>query len=227
MKMTLKSLVCGGVVGCLFLAGCARDTYLAAGQRAVSTPELPRIFATPSLYLLTNNSGFVANVRSEGARGTSTGRIYGDGPRLFYTPAENQRDTKYGPAGRFSFIWDATKNSGVVLSEALQGYAPISLMGAGPATNLVVEPSGRGRTVTADFENGTRVQFEASGYSREGVPERITGTAPAFTATFDKVVSEKPPPELFKVPEGFTAYRSPEAMVDELALRFRNLKKNY
>jgi len=222
MKMNNIVPACAFGLCVLFASGCAHDRFLNADQTAVVTPQPPPILATPAVYLLTNNAGFLANVRIEEQRGASSGRLYGSGTHLFYAPDEKSHATKHGPTGGFSFIWDAAKNSGIVICEALQGYAPISHSGNGSITNVTVELG----LVTATLRDGSQIKFQsASKTGKAGIPERVTGGTPAFNAVFEKVQSEVPPPEVFKVPDGLTAYQSMEAMVDEMAFRYRNLKR--
>jgi hypothetical protein len=213
------------------LAGCARDRYVLTDRSGVTAPQPPPILTTPAVYLLTNNAGFVANLRLEEQRGTSAGRLIARGPKLFYAPEEKKQASKYVPSGGFSFIWDAEQGKGYVLSEALQGYAPISHTGAGTVTNVTIESTPTARSasavvLTAQLSNGTVAKYECNpGPAGGGPPQRIIGGPPPFNAIFEKARLEAPPAEVFGVPNGFTAYSSAEAMVDEISVRYRNLKR--
>lgn len=230
METRKLKLGCALAMSVVLLGGCARDRLVIAEQSTVMSPQPPPLLATPAVYLLTNNNGFLADVQLEDHLGKSSGRLFANGAKLFYAPVEKKRPRKYGPSGGFSFLWDAAKGEGYVLSEALQGYAPIS-HSAGGATNLTLRTAGEaGRataaTLTAQMSNGKSVEYQASsGPGSDGVPSRIAGGQPPFSATLEKVRAEPPPAEVFQVPSGFTAYKSGEAMVDELAIRYRNLKR--
>jgi hypothetical protein len=129
---------------------------------------------------------------------------------------------------------------GFLLSEALQGYAPIS--SSARLTNMVAVPIEgsaqifeghpcRKEQVTVRMTDGRGVVVEVLKAADLGeFPLQITSTARGapLTITFSKVRLEPPPASLFTPPESFTKYSSAEAIVDELALRQRNLKKrNY
>lgn len=223
-----KILVCAAAV--VLLAGCARDQIFITGQSTLLSPQPPPIFSTPAVYLLTNSSGVLAKVRIEDHLGKSHGRLFARGTKLFYAPEEKKLPRRYGPSGGFSYLWDAAEGKGYVLSEALQGYAPISHSSTGP-TNILVRAAESGSglravVLTAQMANGKSIDFEANGGVQDnGLPARVSGGNPPFSATFEKVRSEPPPAEVFVVPEGFTPYKSGEAMVDELAVRYRNLKR--
>jgi hypothetical protein len=231
MRIRETTIFCSLGLVLTLLAGCARNSYVLTDRSGVMSPQPPPFLSTPAVYLLTNNNGFMANVRVEEQRGTSTGKLYARGAKFFYAPEEKKRPARYGPSGGFSFLWDAARNEGVVLSEALQGYAPISHSGAGTITNVMIERASAGGdavnvSLIAHLLNGKQAKFEARpAAGRSAPPERLVGGTAPFNATFDKVRPEAPPAEMFRVPEGFTAYSSAESMVDEMAIRYRNLRR--
>jgi hypothetical protein len=65
----------------------------------------------------------------------ASGQLLARGTKFFFDPAPPSG--KPSRAGQSSFIWDATTRQGFLLSEALQGYAPIAATVG--FTNLVVQ----------------------------------------------------------------------------------------
>jgi hypothetical protein len=225
-------------------SGCAGRRSDDSAFRRVFTPHTPSLFSSLSALLLTNSPGFSAlatirapeNIPGEAAR---EGHLLARGPQLVFAPTHEPSPGKRTPRGGFSFLWKAPENRGFVLSEALQGYAPISARLA--ATNLVVDP-GPG-TPAPEKIAGYRCHLthaiihlgDGSVYSYEvaradelnGFPVRIrsAGNTPAFDLTLSKITTTPPPADVFAVPDGFAPYNSPEALVDELAARQLNLKR--
>jgi hypothetical protein len=158
-----------------------------------------------------------------------SGQLLSRGSKLFFEPEHTSG--KQARAGQFSFIWDATSNKGYILSEALQGYAPIA--SAVWCTNLFVQ----GSSTTAEKVEGYRVErttavvvasdgkqsrFEVS-RARDlgGLAIRIGSIEDPspFTVRLSQIRLEQPPENLFLPPDGFTGYESEEAMMNELAAR--------
>jgi len=178
--------------------------------------------------LLTNNTGFSARVNIEGTPYTGAGMLFGRNGKLLFVPDATKTD-KRTPAGRYSFIWNIAKGEGIVLSDALQGWAPMSLSSLGAVADVVFEgasPAAGGALsgLKATLADGRKVQFTASQGSG-GVPLQIHGGEPVFNARLARVSLKAPDAAMFEVPRGFTAYSSPESMVDEMAARFRTLKR--
>jgi hypothetical protein len=228
----------------MLATGCAsrRDSARQGGFMRVFTPQPPSFLTSRAAVLLTNWPGFSAQVEvqaggSPGQERNSSGQLFGRGSKLLYAPVSGEgSDTRRQPAG-YSFIWDVAENRGYVLSEALQGYAPVS--SSLRVTNVDVGTSKTGAqkfaghpcdsvTATARTADGVAAEFELlRAMDLNGFPVRIQGdgkTSP-FTLSFSKVRLEAPPTALFSPPSDFTKYISPETMADELAGRQNNLKR--
>ena len=229
--------------GFLFL-GCSSDhqTMMRSGYGRVVTP-LPAAFLTsPAALLFTNTEGFSARVElqtesSLGGRKIYSGELLGRGGMLLYAPDDEEITEKKQQPGNYSFVWNVAEHRGFVLSEALQGYAPVIsalqitnfqiLRGNSPAERIGGHPCESFRALSVSSE-GTATAFDFyRTVDLKGLPLRITSitNTPAFTLTLSKVRLESPAVNVFLPPEEFTKYNSPEAMADELAARQHNLRR--
>ena len=62
----------------------------------------------------------------EGHTDVISGELMGQGGKLLFTPQATGSRGKHMREAKISFIWDVAEGRGYILSEALQGYAPIS-----------------------------------------------------------------------------------------------------
>jgi hypothetical protein len=182
--------------------------------------------------MLMNSPGFSARVMASGSSGplsSGSGRLVAQGGKFFFEPTEGAG--KHARAGGFSFIWDATTNRGYILSEALQGYAPIASVvrytnlafKSAPTTVAKIEGHPiEQATLVVDGSDGKQSRFEVSrARDLAGLPIRIasTGEPAPYNITLSQIRVELPPAKLFLPPDGFIAYPSEEAMMTELAAR--------
>ncbi len=115
-------------------AGCAHSEKSGGGTSAFEArpaPVAPIFLNGPMALLLTNVEGFRARVVLES--GTSApgaplaaGELLVHGGKMLFAPASKADASKKARAPESAFIWDVTTNSGYVLNEPLQGYAPLS-----------------------------------------------------------------------------------------------------
>jgi len=230
-------------VGSALLSGCSHKDMPDVPEPPLTglmAPRPPVLLTGPAAFLVTNASGFSARVAASGTMAgelNEPGELLGLGTRLLFAPASDKPLDKHSPAGGFSFVWDVAEGSGFLMSEALQGYAPIS--SSARLTNMVSSPIEgsvqifeghpcRKEQVTLRMTDGRGAIVEVLKAADLGeFPLQITSTVRGspLTITFSKVRLEPPPASLFSPPNSFTKYSSAEAMVDELALRQRNLKK--
>jgi hypothetical protein len=227
------------------ITGCSHsgDSYMREKAfTAVVTPHSPTFFTGAAAVLLTNAGSFSAQVtvQAEGfddRERNVSGQLFGRGSKLAFAPETEQQAPKNQKVGVFSFLWDVRENRGYVVSEALQAYAPAS--SSLQVTNVSISPlnvapqkfnghpceSVRAAVYKSD---GTVSSFEVlRATDLNGFPMRIvseTNSAP-LSLTFSKIRFEAPAPDVFAPPDGFSKYVSPEAMVDELAARQRNLRR--
>lgn len=236
-------------LGCLMAAvflffGCSSEhqTMMHSGYGRVVTPLPPAFLTSAAAFLFTNTQGFSARVEFQAESSLGTPKIYsgellGRGGLLLYAPdGEDMTEKKQAP-GNYSFVWNVPEHRGFVLSEALQGYAPVTsalqitnfqiITGSSPAERIAGHPCESARALAVSAEgNGTAFDFYRA-IDLRGFPIRITSitNTPAFTLTLSKPRFESPAANVFSPPEGFTKYTSPEAMADELAARQHNLRR--
>jgi hypothetical protein len=202
----------------------------------------PDFLGAPVTVVLTNLNGFSAHIVStKTAPGsspkTTSGDLLGREGRLVFQPTLPIKGKKMQREGGLFFIWDETRDSGYVLSEALQGYAPIkseieppSLLGI---TNQDIQEIVDGHPchryqAAVQLDDGSQRHFtlwEADDVSH--FPVRIEGDdgPEHMTWDFSDIRLEYPSQELFSPPDGFTLYASSVNMMNELILRDATLAK--
>jgi hypothetical protein len=195
----------------------------------IYTPQVPVFLSGPASALLTNTEGFSARatVRGDSAFPGSEfveGELLGRGSKLVFAPGKTEPENKQLRLGAFSYIWDVASGTGFLLSEALQGYAPVA--STLRVTNLVYESGGSPpREVTAFMNDGSKTVFRVwPGDTRKEFPSRIEarGTLP-LTVSLAKIRLQSPPADLFVPPDSFSKYPTADALADEIAVRQHNL----
>lgn len=206
------------------------------------TPLPPPFLTGPAAFLFTNWPGFSARVEVPPQSGVATdrpatGQLLGRGTRLFYAPETDATADARHARGGYSFIWDVSEKRGYVLSEALQGYAPVAAdlpvtnvvlqIGKAAAQRLAGHPCESAEAVV-QMADSTTAGFEIfRAIDLNGFPLRVESVtnSSVFTLNLSKVRLEQPPAEVFAPPDGFTKYSSAEVMADELAARQNNLRR--
>jgi hypothetical protein len=220
----------------LLASGCSPNHSRPSGvamSEGEFLPRPPSFLTGPIVVLLTNSTGFSARLTMASPSSSHTravsGQLIGRDARFFFEP--EQAAGKQARAGRFSFIWDASKSGGYILSEALQGYAPIasdlrftnlSTQSSQAAAEKVKGHPVDRTTVVVFGSDGTQSRLEVSrDLDLGGLPVRIDSLeAPVpATMTLTQIRLGVPAEKLFLPPEGFTKYPSEEAMMNELAAR--------
>jgi hypothetical protein len=193
--------------------------------------------------LLTNLDGFSAHVelqnQSLAPTSSGSGELLGRGDKFFFAPAPKSFARKEARLAGFSFIWDVSENRGYLLSEALQGYAPLSANSH--FTNILSRPNGavaktvsghecQAEEVSIHSSGGSTAQFEVwRANDLKAFPIRILTANPANSPAlnFSNVKLEPPSLRLFQPPDGFTKYESPEGMMSEMAMRQQYMKHSH
>jgi hypothetical protein len=208
----------------------------------VFAPQFPDFLKAPMGLLLTNGAGYSAQLEAQNpslpmAERTTSGQLLSRGGKLLFAPQQIELDQKSERAGGFMFIWDVSAGTGFVVSEALQGYAPVSTEMR--ITNIIDQArvssgqkiAGHGCSptdVTMQFNDGTATILEAcraADLSGLAVQFRSLSNSNPRVVTLSKIRPQVPARELFAPPDGFSRYTSPEAMADEIAARQRNLRR--
>lgn len=217
------------------VAGCASHHEAREDLRFdVIAPRPPAFLIGPASVLITNAAPFSAlvtvdtvstNAKTHGL----SGQLLGDGTRLVFSPAHGDR----------TFIWDAAARKGYVLSEALQGYAPVASPvqitnittvseTAGPAADRVNGHPGHEVEVSLAMSDGTAARFSIWRASDlNGFPVRIktVGTEKPFELNISEMRPAKLSQDIFTPPDSFTKYSNPDVMGGELMARKSKPKK--
>ena len=223
------------------LSGCAHDPRPgeAAASAAGGFAEEPPVFLKGAVaMLLTQVDGFSAHITMTNGASSPTGQgvaaeLRGQTGKLALTPARGQ--AKSNRAG-ISIIWDVAQGRGNVLSEALQGYAPVAVrVTPTNLTSLLVSATqevinghpSQQELATVTMSDGSSANFHVwRATDLKRFPVRISDATNSvnFVLNLSNIRLESPPADVFTLPEGFTRYQSPEEMMAELMIRQRNLR---
>ncbi len=227
------------VAAAVVAAGCAH--WRNKDRIGLIPPPVPPFLNGPMAVLLTNASGFSCHVAmttgSPPIPGeTVSGQLLCRGAQLLFAPDAHWLAGKRFARGAFSFVWDVAAQRGYLLSETLQGYAPISSQVR--ATNVLAVASRAAsekvgghqcqRTeVEVDSSDGSKAPFQVWRASDlKAAPLRIATAAPGrVIVNFSKIRDEAPSSRLFVPPDGFTRHDSAETMMAEMAMRQESLKR--
>ncbi|MDB6020918.1 MAG: hypothetical protein JWQ04_775 [Pedosphaera sp.] len=213
----------------ILAAGCSgRDAKHRGFVEEVIAPKPPAFFVGPASALLTNVFSFSAKLTLELPGDTNrlhafSGQLLGQGSHLLFAPERNDR----------TFIWDVRDHGGYVLSEALQGYAPVTspiqvtnlataAEIAGPGSDRVNGHPGHEVEVNVASNDGSTARFSIwRAADLNGFPVRIKSLSDAnpFIINLSDVRPATLSPSLFLPPDGFTKYSTPDSMAGELMVR--------
>jgi hypothetical protein len=210
------------------------------GQRGAIPPAF---LSGPAGAVLAGGGVFVGHMTIESQVAPSAGRprrvvgdlLARDGLFLFAPEVRGRRS-------RINYIWDAGKQSGFGISEALEGYGPCST--SIHFTNLTELSRDMGRPAQSWHGHSCRLwdQTVAGGdgsshrfrvwkaIDRNGLPIRIEsveegGGTPKLVIEFTQIEAQSPAESAFRPPADFTRYDSLDILLSELALRQRNLRR--
>jgi hypothetical protein len=230
----LATLVLGGMLLAQSLCGCAHGRRhnvegLGADRRL---PKLTSLFAGPVSMLLTNTGGYQSEMTiswNETPPLKVSGQLFVSGGRI---RIEAETDgSKRANTGGFGLIWDVAANRGYVISEPLQGYAPIEgtirvtniTTGALPDQPEKIENHLADKAQVVVLESdGQMLHFQlARAQDLGNLPLQINSIDPAnsYQLALTKIQPLTPSEELFLPPDGFTKYDSETALLAELTAR--------
>ena len=224
----------------LVAAGCAHSKN--KDRIGLIPPPVPSFLNGPMAVLLTNSPGFSCHVvmtsGSPPVPGeTVSGQLLCRGSQLLFAPDAHWLGGKRFARAGFIFVWDVGAQQGYVLSEALQGYAPISspvqatnvLPLRGHAASESVEGHHCQRTeFEVESSDGSKAPFQVWRASDlKAAPLRIANAAPGrpVIVNLSNIRPEAPASRLFVPPDGFTRHDSAETLMAEMAMRQENLKR--
>jgi hypothetical protein len=220
------------VLNALCFVGCNSDRHNISPEEAV-IPKPPAFLIGPAGVLLTNVSGYVATLSFQQLDPADkspilSGHILAQGSHLLFAPVKGDK----------TYIWDVQQHSGYVLSESLQGYAPISSMTqissilttsatAGPASDKVNGLGGHTAEISIALNDGSTARFSVwRAADFDDLPVRIktlTASAP-FELNLSEVRHTTFSTNVFLPPDGFARYASPELLNTELLARKSKLR---
>ncbi len=188
--------------------------------------------------LLTNIDGFSAKLDETvpGSTRHLSGELIGREGRLIFQPTRAKRKKDKDATGLF-FIWDSKRENGFVLSEELQGYAPVSsnlkvtnvsMTPAAPPTETIGEHPCHHVEVALSLADGGTARFEewlADDLKQFPVRIHAINSRVPATVSFSEVRLELAAPQLFNPPQGFTQYANAVALMNELMMRQSTLKQ--
>jgi hypothetical protein len=224
------------------LAGCASEKKQEAALGRLGDEAPPAFLVGPASIALTNFDGFSANVVSTTSAAAEaraySGEVIARQGRLIFQPFTTARIKKGRIVrGGIFFIWDAVRQRGYVLSEALQGYAPIAApsqitivtpenMAQPPAERVNGHPCHRSGKMLVLRDGSTAKLTEWQADDLKGFPVRVRAESggQVVTADFSEVRLDVPGLELFAPPGGFTQYASGAALINELMIRESSMK---
>jgi hypothetical protein len=205
----------------------------------------PDFLAGPVWVSLTNFDGFSADVRSTSsatsapsAARTASGQLLERQGRLIFQPltTANIKKGKIIRGGMF-FIWDSVGQHGYVVSEALQGFAPISaasritIVTAESKEAVAEQANGHAchriekTTALSDGSIAKLTEWRADDLNRFPVRVRMESGDRLTTVDLSNIRLDLPAMELFSPPGAFTQYASAAALINELMIRESSLKK--
>jgi hypothetical protein len=234
-----KAILLSCVIFTLWASGCAHTdqrTSFAHGGPATLVPKLTSVTTWPLALLLTNGGGFESEFTmtltdASGAPLKLSGPLLVRGGKLRLEAAFDKSSDKSARMGSFGVIWDEAAHQGYVLSEALQGYAPIT--GLVRCTNLLIQViAGKNERIEGhpvDTANVTVMGTDGQTITAQLLRAQDLGNLPLqidsqnsphpFTLALSKIQTIVPKEELFFPPYGFTKYPDETVMLDELETR--------
>ncbi|HWI57877.1 MAG TPA: hypothetical protein VNZ22_11670, partial [Bacillota bacterium] len=169
LARTLPFGLCLAVLAVL-VGGCAHSRKAKAREVTMGfvAPPPPAFLAGPMAVLLTNTGGFSARVAFQTPQlslpgEVQSGELLARGSKFLFAAHRNKAIERYILPGGYSFLWDVAENRGYLLSEALQGYAPVSLDLR--VTNLVAHAN---QAVSQQFEGHPCTTEEATAQLSDG-----------------------------------------------------------
>jgi hypothetical protein len=237
--------ICGTVLlglAAAFLCGCASRHPGPVYHAGDENP--PDFLIGPVTVVLTNLNGFSAHVISTiTAPGetplTASGELLGREGKLIFQPTLAIKGKRARTEGGLFFIWDEPRRSGYVLSEALQGYAPIKstvesagqldITKEGVAEEVNGHPCHRceAEVVLLSGLKSHLTLWQADDARHFPVRIEAVEGPSRMTLDFSEIRLEYPAQELFMPPDGFVPYASSVALMNELIVRDASLAKKH
>jgi hypothetical protein len=243
----------GITLAAALLAGCASEKSQEAALAHMGDESPPDFLTGPASLALAGFDGFSANAvsttsdnsllfpaaASEGAGPrAASGQLIGRKGQIIFQPMStaNAKNGKIVRGGMF-FIWDTSRQSGFVVSEALQGFAPISApcqitdltpVNQEPPPEAVNGHPCHRIEIIAALSNGSTAkltEWRADDLNRFPVRLRSESGGRRTTVDFSDIRLDIPSAALFSPPADFTQYAGASALINELMIRESATKK--
>jgi hypothetical protein len=242
INMKIRGNIVLFVVTAALLCACSSRHVEAIYHAGDENP--PEFLAGPVAMVLTNFGGFSAHVvftitPADGPAHSISGEVLGREGKLIFQPTPVVKGKRAREEGSLFFIWDESRHSGYVLSEALQSYAPTRTT-VEAATPFAITKGGIQEEINghichrydavADLLDGRRERLTLWRSDEAGhLPVRLEAVKglQLMTLNFSEVRMEFPPTDIFLPPEGFTPYGSAVAMINELIVRDARYAKSH
>jgi len=229
MRLIFIGTLC---IAAIALAGCFSNKNAGPLFRA-GDEQMPEFLGGPAVVLLTNFPGYSArldtDIRRPYSQSVVAGPLLHRNGRLVFQPEEIVSKKRAG-AGMI-FIWDANLKRGWAVSEALQGYAPVTP----PVEITAVEYDAeapfsinvnghpchqtRAKVTRADGSIASYRIWQADDLRHFPVRIQSDSGGKPMTLNFSEIRLESPGEQLFNPPDGFVKYNSPVALMNELIIR--------
>ncbi len=253
MRTAHRTTALGIALAAALLAGCASEKSREATLARMGDESPPDFLTGPASTALAGSDGFSANAvatttdssllfpaaASEGAGPrAASGQVIGRKGLLIFQPLTTGK-VKGGKIvrGGMFFIWDTARQSGFVVSVALQGFAPIS------APFQVTNVAAGDQQMSPEFVNGHAcLRAEKIASLSDGSTAKLTAWLAEdlkhfpvrirtesggrrTTVDFSDIRFDIPSADLFSPPADFIQYAGASALINELMIRESTLKK--
>ena len=225
----------------LAVAGCTSEKAREAALARMGDEVPPDFLVGPASVALTNLDGFSATIASsvtvDAVPHAFSGQLLERQGRLLFQPMTTAKSKKGKIIrGGMIFIWDTVSSRGNVVSEALQGYAPLNspvhVTGVVLVSQTPVAEQANGHpchrvesTVSlSDGSSAKLTEWRADDLNHLPVRVRTEGGGRLVNVDLTDIRLDLPDRELFSPPVAFTSYQSPLALINELLIRESSLK---
>jgi hypothetical protein len=230
------------ILAAFWAAGCASHRSHVPYHAGDEVP--PPFLTGPVSAALTNLHGFSATVKetlssANGLKQEKSGELLGREGALLFQPALGIKSKRAQTEGGLFYVWDENRHAGYVMSEALQGYAPLQVEGPHPtalalANEEITEevaghPCHRCQGIVS-LDDGTKARltlWQADDLNHFPVRIQALAGMDQMTLDFSEIRQQSPAKELFAPPDGFTPYATSVALMNELIVRDSTLAKKY
>lgn len=231
----MKWLALTALAGMFVLAGCAsahRDEALATNRAVLAAPAVVSVLTGPESVLLTNldeltaRATFTLNDAPDGPSSVSGDLLVSHGKIAFRSDRVGKQIT-----GQFEVVWDTTAAAGWVISEDLQGFAPISTTNRFQILQREVDPASgamqadhpvQTAIVTLYCPAGPMIRrrvWQAADLNSLALRIETADSSASPALSLQSVRPQAPTTTLFHSPDDLTKYPDVTALLNELLAR--------